>query len=149
MSISQLIKIIISDTAGVFPAISQIIIIWYLHVLASLCFCLFIITQKLKLGAVCIPWSVPPAASGSADRSNSLPVTWSSGGCDHCTYRWWESLNFLSARSSPTVSRGGQYQENNACIHLLSFPVHSEVAVAVAGCSQPQRKYADLSCNFL
>lgn len=49
----------------------------------------------------CVPWSVPPAAAGSADRSSSSPVTWSSYGCDHCTCRWWESLSFWSGQSSP------------------------------------------------
>lgn len=57
---------------------------------------------------VCVPWSVPLAASGSADRSSSWPVIWSSGGSDRCTCRWWESSNFWSGRSSPT---GGKRSE--------------------------------------
>lgn len=48
------------------------------------------------------PWFVPPAASGSADRSSSWPVIWSSCGYDRYTCRWWESLCFGSGWSSPT-----------------------------------------------
>lgn len=71
----------------------------YYQYLDSLVLCFDLV---LMLPCVCSPWSVLLGVSGSADRSSSWPVILSFGGSDHCTCRWWGSLNFWWGRSSPT-----------------------------------------------